>query len=582
MDMRINLFENKQNTAVLFLFSLCVINLLLMHYDIVFTCQTEAPFDYTSITDNLFSSTFDVCTILFFCSFICRKKIICILLMTYSLTLIWAFSNILYARFFHSYLSLSAISQSNALIDPIVIRSAIVGLRWQDLFLGVSPVLFYLIKKRITRPPVFKTILIPFFLLILFLIIDVSAHISYCINNPAYRYITYFEYRFDSHHFADHNALCEPILSSFHRGSIRTLGKEFLDNYKAPLKLSEIQLTKIRQISEETKNSMNYLGHPAIKKNVVLVIIESYMSFTSMLEVDGKEVTPFLNSLRRDSLVYYNGRMNPNITIGESSDGQFLYMTGLLPLRSIITISKAKNRVLPGLPKVMKQKGMKSRMIIPTKPTMWEQVSMCKQYGFDLLLSSEDYQNGIFSELSDEQVFDFASEVENKSKDCFFTVILTMSMHQPYLEPVDQSYLINNHSIPEDLKNYLNACHYTDKQIEKYMEGHKKRGTYDNTMFIITSDHHVHSTGFGDGVNNLLPLYIINGDINSNEAWYGDCNQIDVYTTILNLLDIKTKWYGLGHSLLTKNYSNSVNSLKFDISEWILFSDYFKNIKYAI
>lgn len=44
------------------------------------------------------------------------------------------------------------------------------------------------------------------------------------------------------------------------------------------------------------------------------------MSLTSDKKVNGKEVTPFLNSLKRDSHVYYNGKMHENVTIGESSD----------------------------------------------------------------------------------------------------------------------------------------------------------------------------------------------------------------------------------------------------------------------
>jgi len=163
-------------------------------------------------------------------------------------------------------------------------------------------------------------------------------------------------------------------------------------------------------------------------KNVIFILVESYMSFTSEMMVNGQEVTPFLNSLKRDSTVYYNGNMNENVTIGESSDGQFIYMTGILPLRSVITVSKARFISLPGLPKVL---GRDSRMIIPTTSTVWDQDEMCRQYGFDHYYSSTDYEGDHEVYLNDEQIFKMAMEKDKNAKQPFFSVILTMSMHQP-------------------------------------------------------------------------------------------------------------------------------------------------------
>lgn len=57
-------------------------------------------------------------------------------------------------------------------------------------------------------------------------------------------------------------------------------------------------------------------------KNVVYILLESFLSVSSDLFVDGKEITPFLNKLKKDSNTYYNGKIRPNITIGESGDGQ--------------------------------------------------------------------------------------------------------------------------------------------------------------------------------------------------------------------------------------------------------------------
>ena len=315
-------------------------------------------------------------------------------------------------------------------------------------------------------------------------------------------------------------------------------------------------------------------------KNLILIIVESYLSITSDILVDGKEVTPFLNSLKHDSTIYYNGQVTPNITIGESSDGQFLYMTGILPLRSEVTVTKAKYAELPGLPKVLKQEGIikESQMIIPTLPSMWEQEDMCKKYGFDHLYSSADYQNGHFWYLSDQQIFEYALEKNKSCQKPFLSVILTMTMHQPYSEPKDSTFIVKDHSLTEKYRNYLSTCHYTDKQIKWYFEQLKNTGLYDNSIIIIVADHHAHPSLFDMNEEDLsisIPLYIVNGNVNNLSGWQGKCNQLDVYTTLLDIVGTLSAWKGFGHTLITNDYHDSLIPKLWQASEQIILGNYF-------
>ncbi|MBQ1582538.1 MAG: hypothetical protein II107_08745, partial [Prevotella sp.] len=70
---------------------------------------------------------------------------------------------------------------------------------------------------------------------------------------------------------------------------------------------------------------------------------------------------------------------------------------------------------------------------------------------------------------------------------------------------------------------------------------------------------------------------IINGGIDKTNAWKGDCNQLDVYTTLLDILGIDCEWRGLGHTLLNPNYINSVSEKTWKISDEIIYGKYFKN-----
>jgi lipoteichoic acid synthase len=343
----------------------------------------------------------------------------------------------------------------------------------------------------------------------------------------------------------------------------------------SPQELTQEQKAIIAKIVNNQEEKMTNITTNA--NNVIFIIVESYLSATSDLVVNGKEITPYLNQLKRDSTVFYNGKLKSNITIGESGDGQFICMTGILPLRSQITVGRAKEVVLPGLPKVLAQKlGLYTRMLIPTTPSMWEQERMCQQYGIQKLYSCKDYSLDN-EDLNDQQIFSFIQELDKESPKPFFSLVLTMSMHQPYTETRDPSFQICSPNLSKEYIKYLNACHYTDKQIGQYLDFLKKNGLYEKSLIVITADHHPNQNSIKmNSISNELPLYIINANIDNVSTWKGECNQLDVYTTILDIT-VKTplEWRGLGNTLFSPLYKNSLSQEKWDISEWILQGDYF-------
>jgi hypothetical protein len=58
------------------------------------------------------------------------------------------------------------------------------------------------------------------------------------------------------------------------------------------------------------------------------------------------------------------------------------------------------------------------------------------------------------------------------------------------------------------------------------------------------------------------------------QSWTGTCNQLDVYTTLLDLF-VRDDWCGLGHTLLRPEYNDSYTPQAERLSEWILRGDYF-------
>lgn len=90
------------------------------------------------------------------------------------------------------------------------------------------------------------------------------------------------------------------------------------------------------------------------RRNLILILTESLCAWPVGLEVGGTEVTPYLNSLARDTTVLYFPKVLPQVKDGRSSDAQLILNTGLLPLASGAASGTYGLNTYPSLPKALK------------------------------------------------------------------------------------------------------------------------------------------------------------------------------------------------------------------------------------
>ena len=579
--MKLNMsFEKFINKDFLLLFLMSMANLLFLHYQFLTRIALESDCFKSSYFDNLLACLIDVSFLVLVFWLITLRRLRLSLAITFVITLVWSFCNVYYSRFFQQYLSWSSIGQAENLTDSAMVDSLLAGFTSVDLFYPLMIALFcwlyYIIRKHDVVKNSLRTILC---LWVFVLCLLVAGHSLYVFSDKTvanvYSKTLFTEPIYDS---------LWPNWTVFHKGFFRKLFLEKLFS-DTRLELTEKQEKEIEKAFNDHHFRKTVRTAPENVKNVVFILVESFLSVSSDLIVDGQEITPNLNKLKRDSNVYFNPHMRPNTSIGESSDGQLIYMAGLLPLHADISVSKAKHDSIIGLPKQLRKAfpDLKSYTIIPTNPTFWDQQAMTANYGFDHLYSILDYQtemkdNESKGYLSDEMIFSYASMKDNSNDSPFFSLILTMSTHYPYESFVEHGFYLKDESLPQRYKNYLISCHYTDQQIGRYLEELKKKGLYDNSLIVIVADHDARPRymDMEGKITDDIPVYFVNGGIDKSKAWDGECNQLDVYTTILDIMGIETKWRGLGHTLLNRDYQNSVTDKTQELSDWIICGDYFK------
>ena len=554
-----------------------------MHYYFLYRQLFEGDLFVYSILFYIVSVCFDVFVLLLFFMLVTWKHIRVSLLLTYIVTLVWAFVNIVYGDFFDQYLSVSSLTQAGNMFDGLVINSIIEDIDNYHMYFAFSLLVFVFVYLKLGHFPIDNnfyrlSIYYPFLsLIILFSTYSIYHFINPKTKNNTQLYVGRIK---DYIYVGGSEKNAGPNKLRFHVGCLRYLLSDLYE-YFNPKVLTEEELHEIKEIINDSNGqTSNNPDNPNIK-NVVVILLESFLSLSSDLIVDNKRITPFLDSLKHSDGVYYNGHVKSNITIGESGDGQFIYMTGLLPCRHKITIGEVNNHTYPALPKILKKEfGIKyAEVVIPTSPKIWMQDKMNVVYGFDNMYCTKDYTQDENGTLTDEQVFDMASKTNKINNVPFFSMILSVSTHQPYNDMIDKAFVINDDSMSRSFRAYLNACHYVDKQLKIYFDHLKQIRQYENTLICILADHQPNMDALesGGGLSSELPFYVVNGGPDLVSSYDGPCNQLDVYTTILDLLNVYSEWKGLGRSLLSPNYKDMVDTEMYRISELIIEGDYFGN-----
>ena len=494
------------------------------------------------------------------------------------ISLLWSFANVIYFRYFNQYMPVSAFMETNNFAGVWWFEYVVNGLEPTDCLYLLTIAGFILGIKQKVKEACNAKLMMNWKLYLLVPVLVWFVYMATFSVKSRFNFKNFWgnnwgehfcgTYAFDmermvlySGTFRSH-VYCNiyNVLS----GGVSLYSQEEKEEIEAYLK----------RLSNPEKQS--FYGNSIKGKNIVLIIVESYLSVSSDLVIDGKEITPNLNKLRHTDGNYFNGNMRSNIEHGESSDGQFISLTGLLPLRNELTVVKILKNKIPAIPAVLRDScGYSTHITIPTRPSFWHQSDVNIVYGIDSLYSIYDINFSL-----DEDILRFAYNKEKLMKEPYFHIILTATMHGGY-ETLRKGVPNYNYIFSTDysvqFRNYLNTCHYTDSVIGNYIEWHKTDSSLSNTVFIIVSDHEVRKEGLkADSTmanNYKLPIYIVNANIDTCMV-DGDINQIDLYPTILDMANVDAAWRGLGHSLFdTRNYNNIIDDKMKRVSEYIIRED---------
>lgn len=222
-----------------------------------------------------------------------------------------------------------------------------------------------------------------------------------------------------------------------------------------------------------------------LKANLVLIIMES-MSFEKFsFSEKGKRLTPFLDSLSKESLFFANAYTSGIHTYSGIYSTLFSYPTifNRHPLKSL-EIPKYYS-----MPQVLAEKGY-SNIYFTTHDEQFDNIGGFLTYNsFQKIVSQKDYpRNEIESTLGipDHLLFKHSISYLNKlhqSRKPFFASFLTSSDHDPKIIPKNITFAPRHKDISKAI------VEYADWSLRYFFELASKESWFENTLFVFVADH---------------------------------------------------------------------------------------------
>ena len=294
------------------------------------------------------------------------------------------------------------------------------------------------------------------------------------------------------------------------------------------------------------------------RRNLVLIIVESLHTWPIGMQVDGREVTPVMNSLVAGDSVVYAPHVLFQTSHGHSSDAHFIYNTGLLPLRDGVVAVHHGDGPYPTVAAALP--GYDCREIICTPGVNWNQNVTARTYGFDTLYTREHLEAALKHQgnIDDAALIDFAGGLLPSLHQPFFLEMVTMTMHAPYTDgKLPPSWITASDTLNAEARGYLNCVHLTDSCIGVFISDLQRHGLAGNTVLAIVSDHtqlyrnRVMGISDYDAVPDDWGIPLIIAGCDTTLRYDAVIGQVDVYPTLLDVMGANAyPWKGLGHSIL--------------------------------
>ena len=345
----------------------------------------------------------------------------------------------------------------------------------------------------------------------------------------------------------------------------RTIGKAVFvvpDYYQNEQEMEAIYSPVHTGLSGISGESRDTIAPGFIKKNVVVLIVESfgreYIGALNKTLENGqyRGYTPYVDSLIAKSVTfshtYCNGR--------KSIDGMPSILSSIPMFVEPFFLTPASMNHVSGIASILAAEGYQTAFFHGAQRGSMGFQAFSRATGFQDYYGREDYDadtrfggdedfDGMWA-IWDEPFLQYYATKMSEMKEPFMTAVFTASSHHPYVIP--EKYKAQ---YPEEGIIIHKCIRYTDMAIGKFFEKASHEPWFNNTIFVLTSDHtnlSDHAFYETDLGGFCSPIIIYEPDNAERQPEIQDkiAQQIDILPTIMGMLHYPKPYFGFGIDVL--------------------------------
>ena len=300
---------------------------------------------------------------------------------------------------------------------------------------------------------------------------------------------------------------------------------------------------------------------PMTKKNVVVLIVESfgreYIGALNWNLENGtyKGYTPHVDSLIAKSTTFERSFCNGR----KSIDGMPSILSSIPMFVEPFFLTPASMNQVSGIASLLGSKGYQTAFFHGAQRGSMGFMAFARKTGFQAYYGREDFDadsrfngdddfDGMWA-IWDEPFLQYYCTKMNEMKQPFMTAVFTASSHHPYVVPDKYKDVY-----PEEGIIMHKCIRYTDMAIGRFFQEASRQPWFQNTIFVLTSDHtnmsdhDYYQTDLG-GFCSPIIIYEPGG---SREPSVEPkiAQQIDILPTIMGMLHYPDPYFGFGIDLL--------------------------------
>ncbi|MCM1131394.1 MAG: sulfatase-like hydrolase/transferase [Roseburia sp.] len=282
---------------------------------------------------------------------------------------------------------------------------------------------------------------------------------------------------------------------------------------------------ELRELSEYNKNKASYVNaidHKTYSnkdkqtgilkgKNIFVIQMESTMSFCYQKSFNGIEVTPNFNKLFKDQNCFYFNNVYTTVGIGNTSDAEFAFFTGLYPTGDMTIAWEFDSYDFQITALGDHFNDYLSYSYNPTNESFYNHNNLHEQLykvtdfrGLETFESlypkKENKEKYLNYWISDASILNWAAETQleaNQKGKNALSFVETITPHNPFYDmsedlPNFTNYDYGISSSYYQLTNYINQVKYNDTMLWNFLNdvtNEKSPNYLKDTIFILYGDH---------------------------------------------------------------------------------------------